>query len=170
MTLLRALLVLFLAAAGSLLWPAGPGDVGLRPDLLLLAALSAGLHGAKGAGVAAGVVAGLLGGLFTLEPYGLDAALLGACGLVGSKVRIYVRAGHPGVQAALAGTLALLVGACLLARLGAGSGEIDLPAMLPALVAGAAATAAAAPILLFVLDAVAAFRGPRPPEGRPSLF
>jgi hypothetical protein len=160
-TLLRALAVLLLAAVGSLLLPPGPGDMGLRPDLLLLVALAAGLHGAPGAGVAAGIAAGLLGGLFTLEPYGFDAALLGACGLVGSKLRVYVKAGHPGVQAALAGSLA--------AVLGAGSGDIDAAAMVPALLAGAAATALAAPVVLFVLDAIAAFRGPRPPEGRPSL-
>jgi cell shape-determining protein MreD len=167
-TLLRSVLALVLALAGVLLWPGALADLGLVPDFLLLAALGAGLFGKPEAAVAAGIAAGLLGGAASLEPFGLEAALLGAAALLANRLRFYFQADHPAVQGVLAGSTALLIGGIRLALLVAAAGPAALGA-LPAVLAGAAATAVAAPVVLFVVEALRLFRGPRAPEGRPQL-
>jgi rod shape-determining protein MreD len=143
-------------------------DAGLVPDFLLLAVLGAGLFGTAEAAVAAGVGAGLLAGVASLEPFGLDAALLGATALLAGKLRYYFRAEHPAVQGVLAGSAALALGGIRLARLAAVAGPGALGSW-PAVLAGALATAVAAPVVLFLLDALHVFRGPRPAGGRPQL-
>ena len=169
MIALRALPVVLLALAGAFAWPRGPADLGFRPDFLLLAALGAGLFGPGDTGAWTGIAAGLLAGPGTLEPFGFDAALLGAAGMLATKVRYWFRADHAAVQGVMAGATALLLGLLRLARLEASGGSPDVLGTLPAVLAGAAATAAAAPLVLFVLDALRVFRGPRKPEGRPRL-
>ena len=49
------------------------------------------------------------------------------------------------------------------------SGAPWTPGDLLPVAASVAATAAAAPVVLFVVDALRVFRGPRPPEGRLQL-
>ena len=168
MRVLKPVLLLLFSLAGLLCWPAGPTDIGLRPDFLLLYAVGAGLFGGEEAGLAAGVAAGLLAAPLSLEPFGLDAAILGASGLAAAKAGIYLRGEHPGVQGAVSGLLALAAGSLRLLLMeisGAGVGSLGL---MPAVLAGAAATAAAAPVALFLMDAGSVFR-PRRPEGRLSL-
>lgn len=167
MTGWRPPLALLGSLAALLLWPEGPGDRGLRPDFLLLFALGAGLFGREGAGLVAGAVAGLLAAPFSLEPFGLDAALLATAGLAAGRVRVYLAAGHPGVQGALAAVAALLAGLVRLLLLEASGAPVASLGLLPALLAGVAATAAAAPVVLFLLDALHVFRVPE--AGRPLL-
>ena len=143
-------------------------DLGLTPDFLLLMAVGAGLFGTAEAAVAAGIAAGLLGGLATLEPFGLDAALLAAVALLAGQVREYFHASHPTVQAVLSLAAALLAGLVRLLVL-AVSGGPPVPGDLVPLAAAALATAVAAPVVLFVVDALRIFRGPRRPEGRLQL-
>lgn len=163
----KPILALAAALAASLAWPAGLGERGLRPDFLMIFALGAGLFGREPAGRVAGVAAGLLAAPLTLEPFGLDAALLGAAGLAAGKVRVFFTAGHPGVQGVLAGVfflLASLARLLLLELSGAAAGSLG---MLPAVLAGTVATATAAPVGLFLLDALSVFRAPE--RGRPVL-
>ena len=164
----RAGVALLLAMAGTLRWPAGLSDTGFRPDFLLLFAVGAGLFGRETAGFAAGVVAGLLAAPLSLDPFGLDAALLGLSGLAAAKVGIYLTAEHPGVQGALAGLLCLAAGLLRLLLLEVSGGNPASLSLLPAVLAGAAATAAAAPVVLFLHDACSVFRTRRA-EGRLSL-
>jgi cell shape-determining protein MreD len=167
-SLLRSVVALLAALAGVLLWPRALADLGLVPDFLLIAALGAGLFGKPDAAVAAGIAAGLLGGATSLEPFGLEAALLGGAALLANRVRFYFQADHPAVQGVLAGGAAILVGCLRIALLAASTGPAALRG-LPGVVVGAAATAAAAPVALFFVDALRIFRGRRVPEGRPQL-
>jgi rod shape-determining protein MreD len=167
-TLLRSLLALLLALAGTLLWPGPWADRGFVPDFLLLAALGAGLFATVEAAVAAGVAAGLLVGLASLEPFGLDAALLAAVALFAGRVRAYFAATHPAVQALLALGSCSLLSLLRILRMAAAGAPPAASDLLP-LMAGAVATALAAPVVLFVIEALRIFRGPRPPEGRPQL-
>jgi len=167
-SLLRSILALAAALVGTLLWPERFADAGFAPDFLLLMAVGAGLFGSSEAAVAAAIAAGLLGGLATLEPFGLEAALLVGVALLAGRVREYFSASHPTVQALLAGGAAAALGGVRLLLLAASSGFPVAGDLLPVL-AGAAATAGAAPVVLFVVDALRVFRGPRPPEGRLQL-
>ena len=168
MRFLKPALCLLLALAALLAWPAAATDLGVRPDFLLLYAVGAGLFGREGAGLAAGVAAGLLAAPLSLDPFGLDAALLGASGIVAAKAGVYLRGEHPGVQGALAGLLALAAGVLRLLLLEVSGTHAASLSLLPAILAGAAATAAAAPVALFLLDAGSVFRARRD-GGRLSL-
>ncbi len=168
MTLLRAAAFLVLALAGTLLWPGSLAETGLVPDFLLLAVLGAGLFGTAEAAVAAGVAAGLLGGIASLEPFGLQAALLGGTAMLAGRLRFYFRAEHPAVQGILAGAAALALGGIRLGRLATVAGSPVLGSW-PSILAGALATAVAAPVVLFLVDAMRVFRGPRTAGGRPRL-
>jgi cell shape-determining protein MreD len=161
------LVALALAAAGR--GPSAAVERGLLPDPFLLLALGAGLFGSAGTAVGAGVAAGLAGGLLSVEPWGLDGALLGAVALAAHRIRPFFRADHPGVQGVLAFLAVLLLGGVRLALLALPGTVAAAAGSLPAVLASALATAAAAPVLLFVLDGIGAFRGPRAPEGRLSL-
>jgi len=167
-SLLRSVLALLAALAGTLLWPGPWADAGLVPDFLLLAAVGAGLFGSAEAAVAAGIAAGLLGGLCTVEPFGLGASMLAAVALLAGRVREYVSATHPAVQGLYAGLSAAALGTGRLLLLSASGSPAAASDLLP-VAASAAATAAAAPVVLFVVDALRIFRGPRPPEGRTQL-
>ena len=168
MALLRSVLALAAALAGTMLWPAGWADAGFTPDFLLLAALGAGLFGAPEAAVAVGIAAGLLGGLATLTPFGLDAALLAGVALVAVRVREYVSASHAGIQALAAFLAAGILGTVRLLVLAASGAPPTFSDLVP-LAASAVATAAAAPAVLLVVDALRVFRGPRKAEGRLQL-
>ena len=168
MTAWKAVLALLLALAGTLRWPAGAAEAGFQPDFLLLFAVGAGLFGREAVGFGAGVVAGLLAAPLTLDPFGLDAAVLGVAGLAAAKAGIYLTAEHPGVQGALAGLLALGTGVLRLVLLEVSGANPASFSLLPAVLAAAAATAAAAPVLLFLLDAFSVFRSRRY-EGELSL-
>ncbi len=164
----KAAAALLAALAGTLLWPAGWADRGLRPDFLLVFAVGAGLLGGARAGCVAGVAAGLLAAPLTLDPFGLDAALLGLSGIAAAKAGSCLRAGHPAVTSGLAAACALLCGLlrlCLIAISGDGGFSLG---MLACVFLGAAATAAAAPFVIFLLDALDLFRE-RKPEGRLTL-
>ena len=168
MSLLRSILALGAALAGILLWPERFSDPGLTPDFLLIMAVGAGLFGTAEAAVAAGIAAGLLGGLATLQPFCLDAALLAGVALVAGRVREYFSASHPAVQGLLAGGAAAALGLVRILLLTASGAPWTAGDLVP-VAASAAATAAAAPVVLFVVDALRVFRGPRPPEGRLQL-
>ena len=151
---------LLLAVAGTAVWPAGLAARGWVPDLLLLVTVAAGLQGRGRTGFLVGVLAGLLAGPLSLEPFGWDAALLGSAGLVTASLRTYLRGDHPGVQAVLAGGLALALGGLRVLRLEMTEGEIALLGLVPLVFAGALATAALAPALVSGLDGLGAFRAP----------
>jgi cell shape-determining protein MreD len=166
---LRVAILVALALVATGRGPEAAAERGLLPDLFLLLALGAGLFGSAATAVGTGVAAGLAGGLLSVEPWGLDAALLGAVALGAHRIRPYFRADHPAVQGVLAFLAVVLLGGIRLALLALPGTVAAAAASLPAVLASALATAAAAPVLLFVLDGVGAFRGPRAPGGRPSL-
>jgi len=157
--------LLALALAGSLLWPARWEERGLRPDFLLLAVLAAGLHGTALEGAAAGVAAGLLVAPLTAEPFGMDAALFGACGYAAGRARVYFRSDHPGVQGGLAAAAVLAVGTARLLRLEAGGADPASLALLRWLAASALATALAAPPAILLLRAARLLQARRPGAG-----
>jgi len=160
---LRVALLVAAALAATLAWPAGLSDLGLRPDWLLLAAVAAGVLGQGAAGAWTGIAGGLAAAPLTLEPFGFDAALLGAAGAAAARLASIVRADRAAAQAALAGSLALAASLVRCLRLEAAAEGASFAGMLPAVLAGAAATAAAAPAVLFVLDGLRLFRT-RPDE------
>ncbi len=167
MTRVKAAAALLGSLAASLAWPGGLAERGLRPDFLLLFSLGAGLLGGARAGFAGGVLAGILAAPLTLEPFGLDAALLGACGLLSGELRHFFSAVHPGVQGTLAGLLFLGTSLLRLLLLEVSGAPVASLGLLPAVLAGTAATAAAAPVVLLLLDALSVFRTPE--RGRPVL-
>jgi rod shape-determining protein MreD len=165
--LLRVALVLAAAVAGGLAWPGALADRGFRPDFLLVAAVAGGVLGPRAAGAWTGIAGGLAAAPLTAEPFGFDAALLGAAGMAAEGLRGAVRADRATAQAVLAGVLALLVGVARVLRLEASGGGVPSLALLPAVLAGAIATAVAAPAAIFLLDGLRAFRvrerpGPAP--------
>lgn len=158
-----------LAILAGALWPVEAAERGLRPDFLLLVALGAGILGEGDAGPWTGIASGLAVSPLTLEPFGWDAALLGAAGIAAARARLSLRSDRAAVRAGVAGALALLLGLARVARLGAGGGEGGAAGLLPAVLAGAAATAAAAPPVLSLLDAAVVFRAARSRAGSPRL-
>jgi rod shape-determining protein MreD len=168
-TAVRAGAAVLLALLAALLWPEGWTDAGWRPEFLLLATLAAGLLGKGDEGAWTGIAAGLAVAPLTLEPFGWDAALLGALGLAVSRTRPSLRADRAGVRATVAGTAALLLGLLRVLRLGAAGAGGPVAPLLATVLAGAAATAVAAPTVLFLLDAAGLFRSRRPGAGRASL-
>lgn len=168
MSLAKAATALLAAIAGTLLWPEGWTDRGFRPDFPLLLAVGAGLFGGARAGCLAGMAAGLLAAPLTLDPFGLDAALLGIAGVGAARAAVYLSGGHPGVQSAVAALAALAAGLLRLAILVATGSGFGALGTLPAVLAGVAATAAAAPVALFLLDVLGVFRERRE-EGRLTL-
>lgn len=158
MIALRILLVLAAALAAGLAWPGSLTELGFRPDLLLVAAVAGGILGEKETGAWTGILGGLLAAPLTLEPFGFDAAVLGAAGLAAARLGTLVRADRAAAQAVLAGVLSLLVGISRVVRLEATADGTSSLGLLPVVLAGAACTAAAAPAGIFVLDGLGVFR------------
>ena len=167
MSRVPVLLALLAALAGTLLWPAGAAERGLVPDFLLLLVLAAGLQGRGHTGVLTGIAAGLLAAPLTLEPFGLDAAVLGLAGLAAARVRGWLRGDHPGVQSALAAAAVLLPGILRLLRMAVGPGEARVGSLLLPLLLAAVATAAAAPVVIPAVGLLGLFR--EPARRRPAL-
>jgi rod shape-determining protein MreD len=166
---LRVALLVAAALAATISWPAGLSDAGFRPDWLLLAALAAGVLGDGAAGAWTGIAGGLAAAPLTLEPFGFDAAVLGAVGGAAGYLGAFVRADRPLAQAILAFSLALLAALARCVRLEAAAEGASFSGMLPAALAGALATAVAAPAVLFVLDGVRLFRQAKDEPWRRSL-
>jgi len=157
---LPILIAVAAAILGDLLWPMGWTERGLRPDFVLLVVIAAGFLGRRQSGFQVGVVAGFLLAPLTMEPFGLDAALLGACGIVADHLSVYVRTTHTAVQTTVAALLSLVLGLLVLLRIELAAADAETLSLLGPVVLGAACTGLAAPIVLAVMDALSVF-GPR---------
>ena len=139
----------------------------MRPDFVLLVVLGSGLLGKGHDGFHAGLLGGFLVAPLTADPFGLDAALLGACGLLAGGLRNYVRAENGAVRTTTAALFSFAFAVLALGRIElAAPTTRTLPLLIPAILA-AAATGLAAPAVLAVMEAL---RIPcRRAEGRPVL-
>ncbi|MHC4922936.1 MAG: rod shape-determining protein MreD [Planctomycetota bacterium] len=163
----RIMVAVAMAVLAGVLWPSGWTERGLRPDFALLVVVAAGFLGRAQAGFQAGLLAGFLVAPLTLEPFGLDAALLGASGILAGQLRAYVKGDHAAVQTTVCALMSLALGVLALVRLELTSAEVHSLPLLGSVVLSAATTGLLAPPVFLLLEGLRVFGHRR--EGRLTL-
>jgi rod shape-determining protein MreD len=95
--------------------PGGSGPAGLRPDLLLLFVLAAGMRGGEGAGALWGIALGFVQDTFSAGLAGTGVLTKGLAGLAAGSLRERLDCENPNTQALVAVLATLADGALHLA-------------------------------------------------------